>query len=674
MQPELLVCCECRTPLIQEGTVLHCKTCGATCVYHEGIYDFLDDHSPYWGEISPEEMEQTLQRARSKGWRTAATDLGFKYPGRNEYILSNARIDWLFHCLDLTRTGSCLDIGSGWGTLAFGLAGYYDEVWSLEAVKQRLEFQKIRREQDEADNIKFIRADWLNLPFPDNHFDLVAANGVLEWLGLSDYSRNPRDVQVDFLKEARRVLKPGGCLYVGIENRFGLLFLLGSKDHSGLPFTSLLPRKTANLVVKLCGKAGEYRQWGKMEKWKDYRTYTHSYWGYEKLLREAGFDQTEQYWTLSYNNPKQSGKFDGESFACLLKSTRERTGDAITLRSFITLIAVHLPNRVIKLGLPFICPSFLIYAYKQERMPSFESKVLELESHKTGFIKLGGSHGTSSKVTYIALNNSKPCSFIKFPRFKEDSSLALEEGRMSQFNQMNIEQHSIDGKPIYVEPAIKGAPFKPGNLAHNQKVLTWLINFQRATQTGYWDHGRLEARVAALDGFLQEMDIDKGLQSRTQHRLQVFLESLQQVKLPVTAEHGDFGPGNVLIGDDGRVYVLDWELYQDKGDPLFDFVFFIIINSVRARPDAFHDTFVGRGKYAGILEVVVPEFAKEYGLSVKHILDAVTYALVRRLYGGMRGDTHMDIASYHRLLVLWDEACLGGSSPYNHHISNSPLA
>src|SRR4030065_2206102 len=104
----------------------------------------------------------------------------------------------------------------------------------MESVRQRVSFQHIRQQQEHVRNIRFVRADWLRLPFPDNSFDLVVANGVLEWLGLSDYSRNPRQVQQEFLKEARRVLKPGGCLYVGTENRFGISFFAGARDHSGL--------------------------------------------------------------------------------------------------------------------------------------------------------------------------------------------------------------------------------------------------------------------------------------------------------------------------------------------------------------------------------------------------------------------------------------------------------
>lgn len=676
--PEFLVCPMCKVVLIQKGNTLCCGNCGLECVLNEGIYDFIGEHGSYWGEILLEEMEETLQTARVAGWRAAARNVGFKYPNLNEYILSNARIDWLFHCLDFSKTKSCLDLGSGWGTIAFGLAKYYDEVWSLEAVKQRIEFQKIRREQDKVNNIKFVRSDWLRLPFDDNRFDLVVANGVLEWLGLSDYSRNPRELQLDFLQEVKRVLKPGGCLYIGIENRFGLSFLLGGKDHSGLPFTSILPRKLADLVVRLSGKGGEYRQGNQVRKWEDYRTYTYSFWGYKKILKEAGFGRNDLYWTLSYNSPKYAGGFDGESFAFLLKLFKKNADGVKTLGSLLTLLGAHLPNWAIKFILPFVCPSFLIFAYKGDKNTSFESKLLQLEAASHSFVRISGSHGVNSKVSYFVLKDTKTCSILKFPRFTAGiSSIEVEEGKMKQFNRLDIKEEVVDSVTVFVEPTIRGAQPQPYNLSHNLKVLGWLLDFQHKTQNGYWHFEQLEAKVTALSDFLSQIHIDHGVRLRTRQRMELLLESLRGIKLPITSEHGDFFTGNILIGDNGRIYVTDWEFYEENGEPLFDFIFLIVSNSVKgAMPKAFQDNFLGKGKHSPILEILLSEFAKAKGLPPKLVLQAVPYAILRCLHRAATGvdNKHLDIAFYLKLLVLWDEVCLSNYFPYTRHTSNSPLA
>ena len=88
----------------------------------------------------------------------------------------------------------------------------------------------------------------------------------------------PREAQLIFLREVKRVLANNGCLYVGIENRFGLPFFLGEKDHSGLPYTSILPRKLANFVVKKFGHAGGVYgdKSERIKEQKGYYTYTYS--------------------------------------------------------------------------------------------------------------------------------------------------------------------------------------------------------------------------------------------------------------------------------------------------------------------------------------------------------------------------------------------------------------
>ena len=112
--------------------------------------------------------------------------------------------------------------------------------------------------------------DLNELPWPwdDESFEKVAALSVLEHL---------RQNLLTSMDEIWRILKPGGSLYIGIENRFGYEYFLGKPDdHSFVTYTSLLPRFLANHRMKK--KRGRH-----------YRTYTYSYWGLKKLLREAGF-------------------------------------------------------------------------------------------------------------------------------------------------------------------------------------------------------------------------------------------------------------------------------------------------------------------------------------------------------------------------------------------------
>jgi SAM-dependent methyltransferase len=133
--------------------------------------------------------------------------------------------------------------------------------------------------------------DFLKLPFQNSSVDVVILNGVLEWMGAADIDATPEKVQEEALIEIRRVLKPGGALYIGIENRYSTSTLRGQRIHGELPFVGLLPRWISNLVTMFV--RGE-----------QHRTYIYSLSGYRRLLSRAGFDQTDFYIPYpSYHHP-----------------------------------------------------------------------------------------------------------------------------------------------------------------------------------------------------------------------------------------------------------------------------------------------------------------------------------------------------------------------------------
>ena len=141
-------------------------------------------------------------------------------------------------------------------------------------------------------------------PLPPHSFDLIVLNGVVEWLGLSDLTRDPRDVQVSLLASLRGLLRPGGCVYVGIENRIGYDLFLGARDHSGVRFTSLLPRVVASLYLRLLGRSGYTTGRRTARALHAYRTYTYSARGYRRLLLDAGYREVEMYCSMPhYNQP-----------------------------------------------------------------------------------------------------------------------------------------------------------------------------------------------------------------------------------------------------------------------------------------------------------------------------------------------------------------------------------
>jgi ubiquinone/menaquinone biosynthesis C-methylase UbiE len=642
METRPLVCPNCKSTL-EMDSMLRCKSCNRSYSIVGGIPDFLGAADFYWGEIAPDKMEEVIQTARTSGVATALTQMALERPEFAYYLLSYARLDWLFHCLSSANTGTCLDIGSGWGSLTFPLAKYYREVWSLEAVWPRIEFQKIVKEQQDIANVNFARANMLNLPFPDNYFDLVVASGALEWAGIADQSKNARDVQLDFLKEVKRTLKPTGCLYIGIENRFGLQFLRGARDHSGLPFTSVLPRRVADLAVRFLRKTGGVYKAGKRttEEWKDYRTYTYTAPGYEKLLRQAGYRYSVIYWAPDYNHPLCAGRVkDPQSFIFYLNHLqRSKGGDKKRLMERLLSLIPLLPRFLVKPLVSFFSPCFLIYAYPSEKPETLESKISKHEDCQS-FLRRSGADTRTAKVHYFLLRDGNLHTVVKFPRFKEGlQPLEREERLMEQHNDIAAKRYDIDEITVFTEPDLKAVRCKFSNPSHNDRAINWLIDFQSKTMKGFWNPTEVEREVGNLQRYISEtsLNLNAETRQRVSQDLDLFLKNVSQMQLEKVSEHGDYCTLNILI-DGQKMYVIDWEFYKEEGNPLFDFCFFVMtsIREASLQKSAYRDeiyrNLVGRGSYSPTLTRLLNRFSEEKSFSPETMFYATPYMLTRCIH------------------------------------------
>ena len=287
-----------------------------------------------------------------------------------DYIEKEGRIDWVFYCLSKRNLSSCADIGSGWGALTFYLARWYDQVYSLEKNDKRIKFQVRKNKDKKCDSVYFVKADMRHLPFNQKQFDLVCLNGVFEWTGSSNSHQNIKKLQLKLLKDIYAVLREEGCLYIGIENRFGFQYIMGARNHGELPFTSLLPGVIASLLMRIL-------------EGRKHVIYIYSLPEYKKFLRKAGFSHIEFYWVFpSYRYPFYSGEIrNPKSFKFYLEIIRKKA----KRKKLIEMLSI-LPDWLIRILLYWFSPHFLIFAWKKRPKLIFE------HVEKQNFLQISGKH------------------------------------------------------------------------------------------------------------------------------------------------------------------------------------------------------------------------------------------------------------------------------------------
>jgi len=289
-----LCCPDCGGPLSTVQDEFRCPSCGPVGKCVDGIPCFTNPNY-YWGEIPRESMQEANRLAREIGWQ-AAVERVVSQKALRDYISAPWRADFR-KVWTLLPNSSILDIGAGWGGIAAGLAAHFSRVVAVEGVLERTRFIDTRARQMKLP-IEAICADFLRLPLAPQQFDAVVLSGVVEWVGTARPVGDPRDLQIAFLRSVRELLKPSGFVCVGIENRIGRDALLRGEDHSGVRYTSLMPRKMAGLVC------GMFAKRHRSDANAGYRTYTYSLPGYRKLFREAGYGTVRAFHAWNgYNEP-----------------------------------------------------------------------------------------------------------------------------------------------------------------------------------------------------------------------------------------------------------------------------------------------------------------------------------------------------------------------------------
>ncbi|MEM7501233.1 MAG: class I SAM-dependent methyltransferase [Pseudomonadota bacterium] len=154
------------------------------------------------------------------------------------------------------ETLTVLNVGGSAGAIDNYLADHFAHVTGIDIDQAAIEHAQSNFSKE---NLSFQVADALNMPFPNESFDVVICSHVYEHVA------DPEQM----FEEIKRVLRPDGVCYFAAGNR-----LMWNEPHYNLPLLSVIPRPLAHLYMRLSGKGDYYHE-------------THLwYWGLKRLTSD----------------------------------------------------------------------------------------------------------------------------------------------------------------------------------------------------------------------------------------------------------------------------------------------------------------------------------------------------------------------------------------------------
>lgn len=597
-----LRCPQCHSGLEKQGNVFICLSCGKKYGTVNDIPDFRNKDS-YWCNVSREKMQKLNDLSKKSGdWLGSAKKI---VPEYSDHFSPFYRADCQF-LWPADKESVILDAGSMWGGIAIPAAQYHKEVYAVDKTAETLGFLNIRAKQMGFRNIHTVAADLRSLPFPNNFFDLVVLNGVLEWVAFDEdvvlenqwkktgrglkirqekkYSENPTQMQLKVLKEINRVLKPGGSLYLAMENSIGYIYLLGwPDDHVNLPFVSFLPRFLANFITKLLLNC-------------QYRTYVYDIPGYRSLLEKSGFLKSTFYGAFHhYIKPSQVIPLE------LISSLKKEI--FANKRWQLKLVSKFIPAGLLK----YLSPSIICIAHKSFK-PNHEPRIKQIfqkanlisnDCPDFKAVKWDSRLRNDLPVNYLVYDNSSiPAYFCKIARSKKLASflkaeaenlksinLALKNTELKKSLPQLAYYGVIDGIAFlatkYAKAEKSGFNFNSRLSCKNIKQLSreidqaieFIAKFQKHTvkrKVNAVKHlsSVIKSQIEVLKkkGFL-----DKEAKSSLKDLLNE-VKNLRGIDLPIVSIQGDFDFFcNIMFTKDG-LKVFDFEHYEPEGLPFLDFI------------------------------------------------------------------------------------------------------
>ena len=573
-------CPECLAPVSENPRFLRCTQCAREYPIRDGVPLFSRNQDFYYGhEVSREVMRSILTRSLEIGWKRALTEHADSCGNMDfyNYSASNARAGFKF-LLDHFGDGVVLDFGCGSGANTLSLARNFAHVYATDLTPERAQFTYLRAQQEQLSNVTvFCSGDASHVPLPDALADVIILDGVLEWVPESRPG-HPSRVQIDFLKELGRVLKPSGHFFITIENRFGAGYFAGVREeHTRMRFVSLLPRKAGDLYSQLL-------------RGRPVRTYTYNRSGYRSILGAAGFDAVD-FWGLL-----PSYRLMDKAFAL---NDRGMIQDALNEVSW----SKRLRNKLVRPILPWVVGSFGIVAGKRSAVPYIADLVqyvnrtwlpgenLRISRYwqtPAGVVQV---HAAGSNKRYIlelplhqAAEQNLDAAVKNIHELQSIDGVSLKELRV----QTPIAWERHRGQAFFLQEELPGRDMQPRIsprafehlLPRASEYLVMLASKTRQPSDSWAE--LLSRRVREYGRPLVHQCRERGLSGDIEKDIAKMADLIGQTASVergfLCAIHGDFRHSNLLVSADESdiTAALNWGFFERQGLPFLDLFHFLL--------------------------------------------------------------------------------------------------
>ena len=274
---DLLACPICLGPLSQGAKAARCHACAVRYARRAGVVLLgppfaVNGSNGCLETVFTERMRRLGEEAAAHGWEEARARFAGEVlignlpaPKRSRWDRLRAKVTgetwedalqdlvdpacagWKF-LLDLRRSARLCFLGPSWGAAPLSLARSCARVVVLDGSVERLELARQQALGSGLDNLAFARvSDPLHLPLADGSVDLVVVPGLAEWFEAVGKGRPvPATCGRALLRELRRAIAPSGQIYLGMDNRYGLSRMLGTRRAAGTSFSARALRKAAS--------------------------------------------------------------------------------------------------------------------------------------------------------------------------------------------------------------------------------------------------------------------------------------------------------------------------------------------------------------------------------------------------------------------------------------------